>query len=509
MTPGPAESGGGSAWDAAQCAAALFAVDPSLGGVRLRARHGAARDAWLDGLAKLFPDSVRMRRAPAAIDDGRLLGSIDLAATLQVGRPVREAGLLEQADGGLILFPMSERMSGATAARIAAVMDEGVVRVERDGASWRAAARFGVIALDEGIGDDERTPPALLDRLAFHIDLDNVHHRDATLSQYGPDDIARARARLASVEDDPALVETLVRVAASLGVPSLRAAATAVKAARAACALRGETRMEAGDIAAAARAILAPRATRLPPDDTDASAPEEALPPDAQAGDAPADTDDGHENDAVPDELHDRVLDAARAAIPPRLLESICGRRGDARGRRRSGQVGTRARQCAPRPSDERAARRPARRSSVGRRHALRRRSMAGAADAWGLIEPLSSGLPISASSVCRGSARPSRSSWWTHPGSSAIQRLAEVKGAIELFSGRMLCAPRPTSPWWLSGVDRPKSCCIPTRSLARAAARIDGPARAAAAHRSPAAWTRPYRSRNRSAAKDSRRCSC
>ena len=40
---------------------------------------------------------------------GRLLGGLDLAATLHAGRPVAERGMLAEANGGIVLLAMAER----------------------------------------------------------------------------------------------------------------------------------------------------------------------------------------------------------------------------------------------------------------------------------------------------------------------------------------------------------------------------------------------------------------
>ena len=70
-------------------AAALVAVNPSgLGGTSVRSRAGPLREAWLDRLLALLPSDVPKRRLPLNIADDRLLGGLDLTATLQSGRPV-------------------------------------------------------------------------------------------------------------------------------------------------------------------------------------------------------------------------------------------------------------------------------------------------------------------------------------------------------------------------------------------------------------------------------------
>jgi magnesium chelatase subunit D len=76
-------------------AAALSAVDPAgVGSIRARTDFGESCQQWLEVLGGLLPASVSVRRVPAHIDDERLLGGIDLAATLGAGRAVHALGLL-------------------------------------------------------------------------------------------------------------------------------------------------------------------------------------------------------------------------------------------------------------------------------------------------------------------------------------------------------------------------------------------------------------------------------
>jgi len=145
-----------SAWADAVLAAAIFAVDPSgTCGVCVRSLHGPVRDRWLALVADLLPPGTPLRRIPLNVTDGRLLGGLDLAATLHAGRPIAERGILADADGGAVVLAMAERLSPSTVARLAAALDSGEVAVERDGIAQRSRARVGVIALDEGMADDE------------------------------------------------------------------------------------------------------------------------------------------------------------------------------------------------------------------------------------------------------------------------------------------------------------------------------------------------------------------
>ncbi len=328
------EPGAVDRWVDATTAAALYAVDPAgLGGVVLRARPGGARDRWLDLLRGLLPVSAPVRRVPLQIADGRLLGGLDLTATLQAGRPVAERGILAEADGGVILLAMAERLSPATAARLAAVLDAGEVVLERDGLAQRTPTRFGVVALDEGIEDDERVPDALIDRLAFHLYLEGIRPDDTRAAlagrEQGAEEFAEmraaveaARGRLDRVIAGESVVEALCSAGMSLGIVSIRAPLLALRVARAAAALEGRTEVIEDDVVVAARLVLAPRATRLPTAQDEA--PEEAPPESAEPPPEPEQQDGAEEQQIDPDAvLEDMVLAAAQAAIPPALLAQL------------------------------------------------------------------------------------------------------------------------------------------------------------------------------------------
>jgi magnesium chelatase subunit D len=313
-------------------AAALFAVDPEgTGGVWLRAGAGPLREAWLARLRHLLPPTAPLRRVPPQVADDRLLGGLDLAATLHAGRAIAQPGLLCACHGGVALLAMAERLPAGTAARLAIVHDTGEVVLERDGLGQHHPARFGMVALDEGIAPDEHPPASLLDRLGLHLDLSASPAR-ALPDDPGcdPDRIAAARALLPAVRADDAVFEALCGTALALGIASIRAPLLALRVARAAAALAGRSTVATEDAAIAARLVLAPRATTLPPDPgaapPDPPAPE-SIEPDSPAPDSPPpDTteSDSEPNADIPDSaLADIVLAAAQAALPPALLDRL------------------------------------------------------------------------------------------------------------------------------------------------------------------------------------------
>jgi magnesium chelatase subunit D len=262
-------------WAVAASAAALFAVDPPGTGVVVRSAAGAARDAWLELVREALPGDRAWRRVPLHVADHRLLGGLDLTATLRAGRPVAERGLLVEADGTLLVLAMAERVEPSMAARIGAVLDARAVVLERDGITLVTETSFGVIALDEGAAPEERVSPALRDRLAFEVDLRALRPVDCPEALFDRESIAAARERLPRVVADDATLTALCRAGLALGVDSLRASCQALRVACAAAALGGRDRVSEDDAALAAALVFGHRATRVPPASADESAGDE------------------------------------------------------------------------------------------------------------------------------------------------------------------------------------------------------------------------------------------
>ncbi|WP_426027636.1 magnesium chelatase subunit D [Brevundimonas sp. TWP2-3-4b2] len=314
-------SDGEEIWADAMLVAALLAVDPLLRGVAVRARPGPVRDRWLEAFRALLPTGVPWRRLPIRIDDDRLLGGLDLAAALGGGRRDMQRGLLAEADGGVVVSAMSERLPVSLAARIGAVLDDGAVAIQREGFAERITTRFRFVALDEGVEEDEQPPVALLERLAFLLDLEPVSVRDAAPISATPSDIAAAQATLDRARPPETRdIEALCAAAQALGVESLRAPWLALRTAQALASLEGRDTIEESDLSMAARLVLSPRATR-----DLALQPEVANTPDDEVGEQPDeqsanDHDDVEaEVDAPEPSLNDMVLEAARAALPEEL----------------------------------------------------------------------------------------------------------------------------------------------------------------------------------------------
>ena len=470
----------------AALAAALLAVDPAgLGGAVVRGPAGESRDRWLQALRALLPPETPFKRIPLHVTDERLLGGLDLGSTLRTGRRMLQRGLLAESDGGIAVLAMAERVSASTAARIAAALDTHSVALERDGLTARMDARLGLIALDEGLDADEAAPAVIRERLAFHLDFTELPAREPMQPEFDAAAVAAAREMLANVTVLPAVIEALAGTAAALGVHSARGAWLALKAARALAALCGVTVVSEAEAAAAARLVLGPRATQIP------QMPEEAPPDQPPANDAappdepPPDREDPRDESEPPaptaEELADKVLEAAAASIPAGLLASLASLAGRPRRGRSSGRVGE-ARQSAVRgrPIGTRAGA-PERGARLDLLETLR------TAAPW---QPLRRRLAGDRGDQRSGHVHIERSDFRIKrfeersetttifvvdaSGSSALHRLAEAKGAVELLLADCYVRRDQVAVIAFRGM-KAEVLLPPTRSLVRAKRALAG----------------------------------
>ncbi len=477
LTPDQLADQAASRWARALQVIELLAANPfGLGGACIRARSGPVRDEWVARLKRALDarGNVRWHRLPLATTDDRLLGGLDLQATLAAGRPVSEQGLLAQADGGVLQVAMAERVTSSVAARLAAAMDAGLIRTERDGIQRVDEARWLLIIYDESLDGDESPPAALLDRVAFIVDLTDVSTRLAGVSSLGAPVRMSSSAHIAAptigdkrnIVVDEKSVTAVCQTADALGVGSLRSQQLAVAVSCTAATIAQRDAIIDTDLALAAQLVLAPRATRVPelreePSEPESSevelAPEpehsaDAVPPPRQ-GEESAAPPESEGLDNVPDSekqsddstMSDRMIEAARAALSATLLRQLAEQLGGNSapkgaqgryGRERLSQQ--RGRPLAPRRGDARRG---------GRVHVL---ATVRAAAPWQSVRHELRAHRALVGTVLlpkllvepedwHVSRRAFRSETLTvfavdASGSAALHRLAEAKGAVELL---------------------------------------------------------------------------
>lgn len=316
----------------AQQALLLLAVDPRLRGVVLSAPAGTGKSSLARGIRQIIgTDFVEI---PASIDVENLLGGLDLEATLHTGEVTLQPGVLARAHGGVAYIDGINLLDDASANLLLSVLDEGEVRVEREGVSVRSPARFRLIAsYDPAEGVPRRH---LLDRVGMIAPLPGatdvanrieVMRRNLLSSPEVWDEdvafmrgvVAAARDQLRHVSIDNAQIKQLAVTALAYGVEGHRVDLFATRVARAAAAFELRDTVEEADLEVAMRLVILPRALHMPappPEDTTTPPP----PPDAQSPDADEQqqTEDNNQNDEQPEGLPETLMPA-----PEQILEAL------------------------------------------------------------------------------------------------------------------------------------------------------------------------------------------
>ena len=422
-------------------AARLFALAPAtFKGMVLRG-SSPAREALVAALG----EHIALRRLPGHVDDERLLGGIDLAASLSAGKPIPQTGLIEEAAGGALIAGMAERMDTSIAGRLAQALDD---------------SGTALVLLDDAVEPEDTPPASLTERLAFICDL-SASRRWQGVELAPP---AGSLAQVAALDD--AALRALAATADALGVDSLRALSVAGEAARGLAALNRRDAATGSDLAGAVRLVLAPRATRLPPQEQDAP-PEDQTPP---PPDSPQDNPEDSDRQQPEPDLSEILVEAAKAAIPAGLLESLAQgkapRRSSSSGTGQKRKAATRGKPLGARPGMPRGG------AKLALIDSLR------AAVPWQAVRRREAGVDPSAPLIMRKEdlrirrfeERAARVTIFAvdASGSAAAARLAEAKGAVELMLGQAYVTRSEVALVAFRGTSA-ELLLPPTRSLTRA----------------------------------------
>ena len=378
----------------------LAAVDPRLGGVIIAGGRGTGKSVLARGLHALLPpiDIVDLEAAgdmklpgrnldpknpqdwserqqeppttvipapfiqiPLGVTEDRLVGSVDVTASLASGSAVFQPGLLAEAHRGVLYVDELNLLDDGIINLLLAAVGSGENQVEREGLSLSHPCRPLLIATynpEEGAIRDH-----LLDRFAIvlsanqivsteqRVEITNAVLAHGQCSQSFSDkwseetdalatQLLLARQWLPDVQISSEQVEYLVTEAIRGGVEGHRSELYAVRAAKAHAALSGRDQVEAEDLQVAVALVIAPRASQLPPPEQQMEPPppqdqqdQQPPPPPEGSGEEDEqeseeqeeeennnDEDDSPEEQAPPSVPEEFMLDPEAVAIDPDLL---------------------------------------------------------------------------------------------------------------------------------------------------------------------------------------------
>ena len=283
----------------------LVSIDhKNLRGIILKGRPSPIRQKIFNSIKTLFVDYKFQKIHPQVLDS-ELFGGLDFARTFETGRPVHTTGYLNH-HKSIILLSMAERLEPSLVCKYSTALDLN--------------NELSFLVSDEST-DEEIISEALQDRLAFSVSIENLHYSQTKNLLFDLTKIQLAQDALPSILIDNNVIKKLTEVCVKLGIESLRAPILASYAARASAAFSNNQKIMDQDIITSIKLVLSHRATKLP-DETDLTED------DNQQQTNPPDNNETKLSEeslepTIPAEI---LLDAIKSSLSPQVLKNLIDR---------------------------------------------------------------------------------------------------------------------------------------------------------------------------------------
>jgi magnesium chelatase subunit I len=259
-----------------QQALLLAAVDPGIGGVLVSGPRGTAKSTAARALAELLPEG-QFVTLPLGASEDRLIGTLDIESALRDASVRFSPGLLAKAHRGVLYVDEVNLLPDGLVDALLDAAASGVNTVERDSVSHTHDASFvliGTMNPEEG-----ELRPQLTDRFGLMVELENCYEpqiRQAIVKARLAFDLdprgfragyevqqdahaARlrdARAALARLSFDDAVLAHVSTLCIAAGVDGMRADLVMLRAARALAAFEQADAVTIAHVDRVAQSVL-------------------------------------------------------------------------------------------------------------------------------------------------------------------------------------------------------------------------------------------------------------